>query len=752
MNLGASQGAVVSEGPAAAGRNRRLGHPELIEEPLKPTIGSVMENLTCHSLPASLAAVLEQAMTNRVFLIRFGAAGLMWALSAMAASAAVSPALVPLPQVLLQTNTGSFTLCPPQIIPGAPALAPTVILADDPGRETGEYLATMLFKATGFRFEVRTNSGTAPMPQALLLTTSGALSSLGPEGYELIVETNSVVLRAPAAAGLFYAVQTLLQLLPPDIYSPRPVTGVPWTLPCIYIQDWPRFPWRGWMLDSVRHFFNKDEVKQLLDTMALHKLNTFHWHLDDDSGWRLEIQKWPLLTQVSAWRTDIMFGLNPRSTMAWSDDGTNYGGYYTQAEAREIVEYAAQRHITIVPEIEMPGHSSAALAAYPQFACGCSNCYNGPYSLNVTSYIGGVFCVANTNTMAFLQDILTEVMNVFPGPYIHIGGDEVRFNNWNNHSLDQALTNTLGTANMQVYQGYFTQRIANWIKSQGRTMMGWSEIMNGGLVTNAALMDWKNGIDSRALQAATNRECVVMCPSATLYINKWETGSASGNGGGVIWSNEPPGQAGYVPLANVYGFEPIPAGLPPGYTNYILGAHGTSWSEYIPSLLNMEFKMYPRLSAIAEVDWTAASLKNWTSFTNRLATHKLRLTCMGVNYNPSATPPQLGFWTPAQTPATYATLSWDITASVTNAGELDVSFCWKSGANGHDIAWAALLENGLEIDRDTHVGFTGVTPVKPAYILRLPARRLGATYSLAASVQGRGGTDSTGIIYRPRWD
>jgi hexosaminidase len=657
---------------------------------------------------------------------------------------AAPPALVPLPQ-LMQTNVGTFTVCPAPVILGAPAPAPTRILVDGAARETGEYLATILFKSTGYRFQIATNAGTSAVPQAILLTTNNSLGSLGNEGYELTVATNSVLIRAPASAGLFYGVQTFLQLLPPEIYTPRPASGVPWTVPCVYIQDWPRFPWRGFMLDSVRHFFTKDEVKVLLDAMALHKLNIFHWHLDDDSGWRLEIQKWPLLTQVSAWRTDMMWDLNPRSSLCW--DGTNYGGFYTQAEAREIVEYAAQRHITVVPEIEMPGHSSSALAAYPQFACGCPTCYNGPYSLNVTSYVGGVFCIANTNTMGFLKDVLTEVMNVFPGPYIHIGGDEVNFSNWRRHSLDQALTNSLGTADMQKYQGYFTRQIADWIKSQGRTMIGWSEIMNGGIVTNAALMDWLN---TRAVQTAMNRQYVVMAPSATLYINKYETGGSAGNG--VLWSNEPPAQSGFVPLSSVYAYEPIPADLPAAYTNYILGAEGPCWSERIPSLLNMQFRMFPRLSAIAEVDWTSAALKNWTDFNNRLQVHKQRLTQMGINYNPSATPPQLGTWTPAQTPALYATRNWDITSSVTAPGEIDVSFCWKTGAHGLEIAWAALLENGVEIDRDTHAGFTGVTPARPTYILRLSARRPGATYTLAASVQGRGGTDSNGIVYRPNWN
>jgi len=277
--------------------------------------------------------------------------------------------------------------------------------------------------------------------------------------------------------------------------------------------------------------------------------------------------------------------------------------------------------------------------------------------------------------------------------------------------------------------------------------MGWSEIMNGGTVTNASLMDWLN---TRAVQAATNSEYVVMASSATLYINKWETATNT-SGGGVIWSNEPPGQSGLCTLTNVYAYEPVPAGLPAAYTNFILGAEGPAWSEFIPSLLNLEFRVFPRLCAIAEVDWTPAAQKNWVDFTNRLVIHKQRLTQLGVNYNPSATPPQLGAWA-APISTNYTTLTWDITSRVTNAGEIDVSFCWKTGANGLDIAWAALVENGVELDRDAHAGFTGVTPVKPTYVLRLPARRAGATYTLQASVAGRGGTNSNGIVYRPNWN
>ena len=691
---------------------------------------------------------VQANMTSTGFASKLRIAGWLWLLWAMSGFAATLP-LVPLPQVLVVSNSGAFTLCPAQVGSGAPAPAPTLILTGNTARETGEYLAALLFQSTGYRFQVGTNVGAGPVPGAILLTTNSALPSLGAEGYELTVATDSVVVRAPAAAGLFYGVQTLLQLLPPEIYSPQTVSGINWTSPCVYVRDWPRFSWRGFMLDPVRHFWTKDEVKQILDSLAIHKLNVMHLHLDDDSGWRLEIKKYPLLTDSSAWRSDIMWNLNPRSSTAWRDSDGLYGGFYTQQDARELVAYAAQRHITLVPEIEMPGHSSSALNAYPQYSCGCLTCSNFPHSLNVTSYVGGCFCIARPETTNFLQDILTEVMEIFPSQYIHVGGDEVNFGNWGKHSLDTDLMSSLGfpltTAGYRRYQGWFAQNMANWIKSQGRTMIGWSEIFNGGLVTNCALMDWLGN----AAQAATNGQLAVSALSSTLYVNKWETATNT-SGGGVVWSNEPPAQSGLCPLSAVYAFDPVPSTVTGVYTNYILGAEGPCWTEWIPSLLNMQFRMYPRLSAIAELNWTAPGLKDWTSFTNRLVTHQRRLDQMGVNYNPYTTPPEIASWGSA--PASYATYTWDITSHVTAAGDITASFCWKTGSHGLDIAWAALLENGVELDRDTHAGFTGFSPLKPVYVLRLPARRPGATYSLSALVQGRGGTNSIGVVYLPNWD
>ena len=267
--------------------------------------------------------------------------------------------------------------------------------------------------------------------------------------------------------------------------------------------------------------------------------------------------------------------------------------------------------------------------------------------------------------------------------------------------------------------------------------------MNGGVVTNCVLDDW---LTSKGTLAASNHQGVVVSSSAIYYINKYEH-PANMN----IWSNEPPGQAGNVPLDAVYNSDPA-TNVPTAYTNYVLGIEAPNWSEFIPSLLNLEFKAFPRLCAVAEVGWTPVSLRNFTDFTNRLELHKLRLASAGINYNHSAVPPQLGSWSSNQISTSSVTLEWDITTNVTAAGEIDVSFCHKTGTNGLDIAWAALLENGVELDRDTHAGFTFTTPTYAVYIMRLPARRPTATYTLRASVAGRGGSSSNGILYFPNWN
>jgi hexosaminidase len=313
------------------------------------------------------------------------------------------------------------------------------------------------------------------------------------------------------------------------------------------------------------------------------------------------------------------------------------------------------------------------------------------------------------------------------------------------------LTNSPGVSALQKYQAWFTQQIANYIHGKGRTMMGWSEIMNGGVVTNCILQDWQNGNTRQAAHAATNGQPVVISASAIYYINKYEHPLNLN-----IWSNEPPGQAGDVPLSAVYSSDPA-TNVPTAYTNYVWGIETPNWSEFIPCLMNLEFKAFPRLCAAAEVGWTPVALRNFTDFTNRLELHKLRLKAAGINYNTSITPPVIGSWSSNQITTSFSTLEWDVTTNLTSAGEFDVSFAWKAGTtNGLLLQWGALIEN--EIDRDTHQGWSGYVSTTTSaatnavYILRLPALRPSATYKLRASVLGTNGINSYGLLYKPNWN
>jgi hexosaminidase len=403
-------------------------------------------------------------------------------------------------------------------------------------------------------------------------------------------------------------------LFPPDIFTSQVQPSKSWEIPCVTIEDKPRFPWRGLMLDVSRHFFNKEEVKRLLDAMALHKLNTFHWHLTDDQGWRIEIKKYPRLTEVGAWRGKIGFGLDPKSGTAYGPDG-RYGGYYTQADVREVVTYAESRHITIVPEIEIPGHATAALAAYPEFSC-----LGGPYFTDMASNtLAGVFCAGNEKIYAFLEDVLGDVIDLFPGKFIHIGGDEVPKQNWKDCSRCQAQIHNESLKDEHGLQTYFIGRIEKFIRSRGRRLIGWSEIGEGGLPEQAVIMDWIGG----AVEAATAAHDVVMSSDGYCYFDFYQSKDRS---------TEPSAIGGYLPLEKVYSFEPIPSNLSAQFQSHILGAQANVWTEYMPSLNHVEYMTFPRLCALAEVVWSPQKARNWDDFVRRLPTHLQRLEALGINY------------------------------------------------------------------------------------------------------------------------
>ena len=445
------------------------------------------------------------------------------------------PAVIPQPRSLTRID-GEFIVS-----------ADCVIATDAGSCDTGKLLAVRLRKATGYSINTAVQQGPdQKFPGGVIvLRTEKAKADLGAEGYEVEVTPTVATIRAPAQAGLFYGAQTLLQLLPPDIYSNNVVSGMTWKSPCVEIKDSPRFPWRGLMLDVSRHFFTKPEVKKVLDAMALHKLNVFHWHLTDDQGWRIEIKKYPKLTSEGAWRSGVDFGLSADSTTAYGPDG-RYGGFYTQDDIREIVAYAAARHITVVPEIEMPGHSKTAVQIYPEAGC------PGAFGSNVYS-------PAKEEAFVFLEGVLAEVIQLFPGSYIHIGGDEVSPGPWLKDPACQALMKREGLKTPAELESWFIRRIEKFVNAHGKKLVGWSEIAHGGLPERAALMHYAGG----GREAAEAGHDVVMAPTGACYVNLYQSWDRS---------VEPHAFGGVLPLERVYSFEPIPNGLSADKQKHILGA------------------------------------------------------------------------------------------------------------------------------------------------------------------------------------
>ena len=536
------------------------------------------------------------------------------ALAAPLLIAAPVPAIIPIPQHLT-VSEGAFVLKPD-----------TSVCADESSRATAESLAVQLRQATGYAIKVCAARVGGNCPGAILITTSDAKASLGAEGYELTVTPEAVVIRAPAQAGLFYGGQTLRQILPPQIFSAAPVQDVAWTVPCVTIEDAPRFVWRGLMLDVSRHFFTKSEVEQLLEVMAVHKINTFHWHLVDDNGWRIEIKKYPKLTSIGAWRGGVGFGLATNSTTAYGLDG-RYGGFYTQEDIREVVAFAAARHITIVPEIEMPGHSLAALSAYPEYGTG-----NGPFIVPLKGGINlGIYSPAKEGAFEFIDDVLTEVAQLFPSKYIHIGGDEVPKGPWKADAACQALKQRENLKSEEELQSWFIRRIEKMVNAKGKTIIGWSEILQGGLAQNAAVMDWIGG----GREAARQGHDVVMTPTSHCYFDFYQSKDHA---------TEPRAIGGFLPLQKVYSFEPVPGNLEPEMQKHILGAQGNVWTEYIPNLNQVEYMAFPRLSALAEVTWSSKDARNFDDFIRRLKIDEQRLGLLGVTYRSST----LGDGQPAQ--------------------------------------------------------------------------------------------------------
>lgn len=439
---------------------------------------------------------------------------------------------------------------------------------------------------------------------------------IGKEGYKISIQPNKLIVKASTDAGFFYAIQTLMQLMPAEVYQKNFNDQTLVEIPCCEIKDFPRFPYRGLHLDVSRHIFPVSFVKRFIDLMAIHKFNFFHWHLTDDQGWRIEIKRYPKLQEIASKRAQTWKG-HYNSGLGY--DETPYGGYYSQNEVKEIVAYARSKYITIVPEIEMPGHALAAITAYPELSC-----TGGPHKVAETwGVFEDVFCTTD-ETFLFLENVLTEVMTLFPySPYIHIGGDESPKTRWKECPKCQDRIQKEHLKDEHELQTYFMNRMARFLERNGRQAIGWDEVLEGGIPDGVIIMSWRG--EEGAVQAAQANHYAIMSPSGSLYLDYYQG----------VPETEPVAIGGFLPLNRVYEYEPIPATLPENRSHFILGLQGNLWTEYIKTTDHVEYMAYPRAAAVAEIAWSPKSHKNYPDFLSRLITHFSRLDQLNVNYSKS---------------------------------------------------------------------------------------------------------------------
>jgi hexosaminidase len=521
--------------------------------------------------------------------------------------------IIPQP-VSLKTKTGTFTLSKKTVLS----------VADEQDRKTAALFNEYLKQVYGFTLDIDRQEG----KDFIRFTTRKFVKAPDNDGYILDVAPNGITIEGDTYAGTFYGMQTLIQLLPVQEKKTQ-VQNPQFRIPMVTVQDQPRFKYRGLHLDVSRHFFPLSFVKKYIDYIALHKMNYFHWHLTEDQGWRIEIKKYPLLNTVAAYRNGTIIGRYPGT----GNDNLRYGGYYTQEEVKEIVRYAADRHITVVPEIEMPGHASAAIAAYPSLSCfpeketripthpsEASKKMTGKKVQETWGVFEDIFCAGKDSTFLFLQDVLDEVLPLFPSTYIHVGGDEAPKTHWKTCPRCQQRIKDENLKDEHELQSYFIQRMEKYLNSKGRTLIGWDEILEGGLAPNAVVMSWRG--EKGGIEAAKQKHLVIMTPGPPLYFDHTQTK----NEDSVVIG-------GYSPIDKVYQYDPVPKELSAEETKYILGGQANLWTEYMKYPSKVEYMLFPRLSALSEVLWTPKEQKSWPSFEKRLQTQFKRYTMWGANYS-----------------------------------------------------------------------------------------------------------------------
>ena len=503
--------------------------------------------------------------------------------------------IIPAP-VSVQKQIGAFVLS-----------QETVIQADSVNNKAVQFLSSYLQSKSALKNKLQAYKG-GTVNNAIVLTSAGT-ENLPAEGYRLTISPQQITV-AGKGAGLFYGVQSLIQLLPLE----RAATA---KIACARIEDYPRFGYRGMHLDVCRHFFTVEFLKRYLDLMASYKLNTFHWHLTDDQGWRIEIKKYPRLTSVGSLRAQSLIG-NYHDRMPQQFDGMPVSGYYTQDQIREVIAYAQSKYITIIPEIEMPGHAMAALAAYPELSCDTKLEYKVSETWGV---FNNIFCPTE-KTFTFLQDVLTEVIDLFPSKYIHIGGDEAPKVVWKSSPEAQAIIKKLKLKDEHGLQSYFIQRMEKFVNSKGRSIIGWDEILEGGLAPNATVMSWRG--EAGGIAAAKQNHNVIMTPSSAGYY--FDHSQARSD-------LEPLGIGGFAPLSKTYAYNPQSSAIPVAQQKYVLGVQANLWTEYITTEAKVEYMVLPRMMALSEVAWTPLANKNYTDFAEtRIPRHLAWFDANKFNY------------------------------------------------------------------------------------------------------------------------
>lgn len=518
--------------------------------------------------------------------------------------------IIPQP-VKVVRNTGNFVI----------SSQTSLVVANKEDNVTAAFLNSYLSNYYGFKLPVVKKAD----KNSIKLISQKNIEGLKGEGYSFKSDKNGVEINGNSPMGTFYGMQTLIQLLPVAKSNSLVIAAVT-------VNDEPRFAYRGAMLDVGRHFFSVEFVKKYIDYLALHKMNYFHWHLTEDQGWRIEIKKYPKLTEIGSKRNGSIVGRYPGK----GSDNTPEGGFYTQEEVKDIVKYASDRFITVIPEIEMPGHSSAAIAAYPELSCFPDEKTNLPENMmsakskqemangrnKIVQETWGVHAdvfVPTEYTFKFLEDVLDEVIALFPSKYIHVGGDESPKDAWKRSAFCQQMIKDKGLKDEHGLQSYFIQRMEKYINKKGRTLIGWDEILEGGLAPNAIVMSWQG--EAGGIAAAKENHQVIMTPGSHVYLDHSQTKEEKEVTIG-----------GFLPLEKVYSYEPIPKELNAQQAKYVLGAQGNVWTEYMANPAKVEYMIFPRLSALSEVLWSPKESKNWTEFQTKIETMKKRYTIWGANY------------------------------------------------------------------------------------------------------------------------